>query len=130
MIWKDRYHGIVITEKEIRNQLGNYSNIEVEDNVIESIDVNVIAHFGNTVGIEMNCRNISPLPLYNNTGNIGYIVRLLVDLLDKNNEDGTKLQDLVGTPLRIAFLNGRAAAIGHKTKDEFVLINSLMSLRR
>lgn len=116
------------TEKEIREKIGNCF---IENNVIEDIDINIIAHFGNTVSLDMLCYNIRPLPLYNSTSNIGYIIRKLIVLLGKEREDGINLTALKGTPIRIVFngktkYSGKAVAIGHYMRDQFVMIDDLM----
>lgn len=114
------------TEKEIREKIGECC---IENNVIEDIDIVTIAHFGNTVSLDLLCYNIRPLPLYNSTHNIGYIVRALVILLGKEREDGINLTALKGTPIRIVFnKGGRSVAIGHYMRDQFVLIEDLMKV--
>lgn len=128
MIWKERYKEILKTEREIKENLGN--TFAIENNIIKKIDVVVVAHFGNSVGIDMICDCISPIPLYNSTANIGYILRALIDLFDANAEDGAYLKTLVGTPLRIVLKNNKAVAIGHFMKDEFFLIEDLMQLKK
>lgn len=122
---KDKFYR---TEKEIREKIGVCC---IENNVIEDIDIEIIAHFGNTVSIDLLCCNIRPLPLYNSTGNIGYIIRALVVLLGKEREDGVNLKSLKNTPIRIVFngetkFMGKSVAIGHYMKDQFVLIEDLM----
>lgn len=112
------------TKKEIEEKIGECS---VENNVIENIDIEIIAHFGNSVSLNLLCYNIRPLPLYNSTNNIGYIIRALVVLLGKEREDGINLTALKGTPIRIVFnKGGRSVAIGHYMRDQFVLIEDLM----
>ena len=116
------------TEKEIREKMGE---CHIENNVIEDIDIRIIAHFGNTVSLDLLCHNIRPLPLYNSTNNIGYIIRALIVLLGKEREDGINLSALKGTPIRIVFngetkFSGKSVAIGHYMKDQFVLIEDLM----
>lgn len=106
---------------------GNYS---VEDNVIEELDVEVIPHFGHCVSLVMHCNSVSPIPTYNSTRNIGYIIRMLAQLFNLR-EDGTSLQELVGRRLRIVYNNkemyiGRAVAIGSPLSDRFIFIEDLM----
>lgn len=108
---------------------GNYS---VEDNVIEELDVKIIPHFGHCVSLVMHCNSVSPIPTYNSTGNIGYIIQLLAQLFNLR-EDGTSLQELVGRRLRIVYNKkemyvGRAVAIGSPLRDRFIFIEDLMTI--
>lgn len=120
-----------VTDKIAKTKLdieSLYNNCSIENNVIKDIDVEIIAHFGHVVSVNMLCDNIRPLPLYNSTHNVGYIIRVLVWLFDKEQEDGISLKELIGTPLRIVYVNNRAIALGHFMKDRFVLIDDLMKV--
>lgn len=112
---------IIKTQKEII-QLGH----SIENNVLESIDINVIAHFGNTVCLELLCSNVGIMNSYNNTVNIGYLIRALIELLALEEEDGKRISDIKRIPVRLIFEgNGgwgsRCIGFGHFMKDKFVL---------
>lgn len=116
-------------DEVVKRLNGNYS---VEDNVIEELDVKVIPHFGHCVSLVMHCNSVSPIPLYNSTGNIGYIIQMLAQLFSLR-EDGTSLQELVGRRLRIVYNKkemyiGRAVAIGSVLSDRFIFIEDLMTI--
>ena len=118
------------TEKEIREKLGECI---IDNNVIERLDIKIIAHFGNVVCLDMLCDSCCPIPLYNSTGNIGYIIQKLIVLLGKEREDGIRLTELNETPIRIVVqgkskFSGKIKAIGHYYKDHFVLIDDLMKV--
>ena len=53
----------------------------IENNIIESVDVNIIAHFGNCNCFEIRCSNVWPMNAYNNTQNLGYLIVLLLNYL-------------------------------------------------
>jgi hypothetical protein len=92
--------------------------------------VEIIAHFGGVVSVNMFCDQIRPLPLYNSTHNIGYIIRTLVWLFDMEKEDGVLLKELIGTPIRIVYgADSQAVALGHFMKDRFILITDLMGIK-
>jgi len=56
---------VVKTAKEIKS-LG----YGIENNIIEYVDVNTIAHFGNVTCLEIVCTNVCPMTSYNNTNRI------------------------------------------------------------
>lgn len=116
-------------DEVVKRLNGDYS---VEDNVIEELDVQVIPHFCHCVSLVMHCNCVSPIPAYNSTGNIGYIIQMLAQLFDLR-EDGTSLQELVGRRLRIVYTdknkyNGRAVAVGSPLVDRFIFIEDLMTI--
>ena len=105
----------------------------IENNVINSIDINTVGHFGNCVCLEIWCSNVSPMSQYNNTANLGFIIRALIVLLNKENEDGVRLSNLKNIPCRVVFSNkaswgGTAIGIGNFMKDQFVLIKDLVKI--
>lgn len=131
MTWKERYAKILKTENEIKECLNN--NCHIENNIIKDIDILITGHFGNCVSIDVVCENICPFPLWNSTDNIGYIIRALIDIFDKEDDDSVNLGALKNTPIRIVYDNenqygGKAVAIGHYMKDRFVFIEDLMQL--
>lgn len=133
MIFTERYKDIIKTENDIATEYNN--DYYIENNVIKDIRVLVTGHFGNIVSIDMVCENICPIPLYNNIHNIGYIIRCLIELFDKENDDSVNLNELKDTPIRIVFddknpYNGKAIAIGHFMSDRFIMIEDLMRLEK
>lgn len=127
MLFNEKYKGIFITEKQLKDKLGG--NFEIENNYIKNVDIVVIAHFGNVVAIRMDCENICPLPLYNSTHNVGYIIRALIEMFDKEKEDGVSINALNNTPIRIVLVKGRCVAIGHYMKDRFIFTEDLMKIK-
>lgn len=118
------------TENDISNILSEY---HVENNIIQEINILITGHFGNTVSVSIVCPNICILPLYNSTNNIGYILRALVELFDKSEDNSVSLSSLTDIPVRLVFDNknpylGKCVGIGHFMKDRFVLIEDLMKL--
>ena len=106
----------------------------VEDNHIEEIDAEIVAHFGNCVSFYLLCDAVKPIPLWNSTNNIGYIIRTFIELLDASEEDGVCLQKLKGRKLRIAYegehkFAGKSIALGHPYKDKWIIIKDLMQIK-
>lgn len=129
LVFARNYKTLLKTEAEVRERLGD--GYHIENNVIKKIDVSIVPHFGNVISLDMLCENVCPYPLYNNTGNIGYIIRALVALLDLGlRDDGAALSEIRNVPIRIVFDGkefGRAVAIGHYIEDRFVFIDELAS---
>lgn len=98
----------------------------IEDNFIKSLDVVITAHFGNCVSVDLVCDCVCPIPLWNSTSNIGYILRTMTELFGKSKEDGVRLQEFVNTPIRIAYNKNKAVAIGNATEDKFIFVEDLM----
>lgn len=110
---------IIKTEKEIK-KLGYY----IENNIIERVDVNIIAHFANTVCFEIRCLNCYPMSCHHNTSNLGNIVKSFIELFDLSEEDGIHLLKIKNIPCRLIFDNpnfGKCVGFGHFMKDKFVL---------
>ena len=114
---------IIKTEAEIRAM-----GCVIMNNVIEKVDVNTIAHFGNVTCLEIICKDICPMSTYNNTGNLGFLIRALIELLDLSEEDGLRLSKIKNIPCRLVFNDAKCSwgstciGIGNFMNDKFVLI--------
>lgn len=112
---------IIKTKQELENM--GYC---IENNIIEFININTIAHFGNCTCLEIACSNVWPMSSYNNTRSLGYLIKAFIELFDISNEDGLRLTDIKNIPCRLVF-NGRNSwgsqciGFGHFMKDKFVL---------
>lgn len=131
MVFENRYKNILKTKADLRQTYNN--NICIKRDVVQKVNIKVVAHFGNCVWADLVFSNVCLLRGYNNTANIGYILRFLVDMFDCNNEDGADISSLEGVKVRLVFddanpYNGRCVAIGHETKDIFVLLDDLVNL--
>ena len=97
---------------------------KIENNIIENVDVNTIAHFGNVTCFEIGCTNVYPMSAYNNIGNLGYIIRAFIEIFDLSEEDGLRLTKIKSLPCRIILEGGwgsKCVGFGHFMKDKFVL---------
>lgn len=104
----------------------DFKEFTIENNIITKLDIDIIAHFGNTVSLVMDCRYCRPLPLYNSTANIGYVIRRLVEFLDIEREDGITLSQIKNIPIRIVYDGNKTIAFGHFMDDKFITIEDLM----
>ena len=121
---------IVKTKKEI-DEIG----YDIVNNIIERIDINTIAHFGNVVCFEIMCDCVMPMGCYNSTQNIGYILKSFIELFDLSREDGLRLSEITNVPCRLIFesKNGciwgaKCIGIGHFMKDKFVFVEDLVKI--
>jgi len=99
--------------------------LEFENNVLVKADVNINAHFGNVVSLDLLFTNSRICGEYNNTSNVGHMIRAVVEVLNKT-DDNTQLSSLNGTPVRIIRSGRMAVGFGHFMEDQFVLISDLV----
>lgn len=119
---------IIKTANDIRSQ-GN----SIENNILKSVDVKVIAHFGNCTCLELACSNISIMNTRVNTANLGYVIRALVELLDLSQEDGICISQIKDVPVRIILsgnggLGSKCIGFGHFMKDRFVYVDDFSKI--
>ena len=112
---------IIKTQKQIEEM-----GYKIENNIIEYVDINTIAHFGNLTCFEIVCSNVCAMSGYNNIGNLGYLVRAFIELFDLSEEDGLRLTRIKKIPCRLIFegdgsLGSKCVGFGHFMKDKFVL---------
>lgn len=98
----------------------------IENNVIVSVDINTIAHFGNCTCLEILCSNVCPMSGYNNTRNLGLLVKAFVRIMEIDQEDGLRLSKIRNIPCRLVLegkggWGSRCIGFGHFMKDQFVL---------
>lgn len=103
----------------------------IENNIIERVEVNCIGHFGNCVTLEIYCHNVCAMCHYNNTANLGFIIKKFVELMGLTDEDGIRLSNIRNVPCRIVYADqhcsygSRCVGIGHFMENKFVLIDDL-----
>lgn len=110
---------IIKTQKQIEEM-----GYRIENNIIEVVDINTIAHFGNVTCFEIECTNVYPMSAYNNINNLGYILRAFIEIFDLSKEDGLRLTKIKSFPCRLIFEGGcgsKCVGFGHFMKDKFVL---------
>ena len=116
-----KLNDVIKTENQIKAL-----NHSIENNMIERVDINVIAHFGNCPCFEIMCKNVFPMSNYNTTKNLGYIVKAFIELFDLSEEDGIRIGKIKDLPCRLVFQGiggwgSRCIGFGHFMKDKFVL---------
>lgn len=102
----------------------------VENNLV-SLDVQVIGHFDNSVSLVIAANNVIPYSSYNNTENIGFIIKYLVELLGIQKEDGLLISKVKDIPVRLIFdskepgWGAKCVGIGNFMEDKFVMFDVL-----
>lgn len=114
---------IIKTEKELKDM-----DYEIENNLIKYLNINTIAHFGNTTCLEIVCDNVWPMSGYNNTRSLGYIIRAFIELFGLSREDGLRLTDIKNIPCRLVFNGAQCVGFGHFMKDKFVLTSDFSQI--
>ena len=110
---------IIKTQKQIE-EMGH----KIENNLIEYVNINTVAHVGNLTSFKIECSNVCPMSRYNNINNLGYVLRAFIELFDLSKEDGLRLTEIKNIPCRLIFEDGpfsRCIGFGHFMKDKFVL---------
>jgi hypothetical protein len=127
-MYTKEYDSILKTEDEI-SKLGFF----VGNNVLKSVDINTIAHFGNLTCLELWCEDVSIMSGYNNTQNLGYLIKALIEILDICEEDGLRLSKIKNIPIRIVTdskgWGGKCIGFGHFMQDRFVITEDFVKIR-
>lgn len=105
----------------------------IQNDIIEKVDINTIAHFGNSTCFEIMCSNVCAMSLYHNTLNLGYIVKAFIELYDLSEEDGIRLSEIKNIPCRLIFegqgrWGSKCIGFGHFMKDKFVLTDDFAKI--
>lgn len=121
---------ITKTDEQIKKCGYGYIN-----EAISKVDIDIIAHFGNVVCLEIYCKDIVPYSCRNNTKSIGVLIKNLVEFLELSEENGIRLSEIKNIPIRLVFegkseshYGERAIGIGHYKKDKFILFDDFSKL--
>lgn len=119
------FNEIIRTEEEIK-----YLGFDIENNTIAEAEIVVTAHFGNTVGLHIYCKNVAIISGYQNTNNVGYMIKHLVEFFDVSEEDGLRFtEQFKDIPCRIVLDHDRCIGFGHVTRNAFVLRDDFVKVR-
>lgn len=105
----------------------------IKNNIIENIDVKLIAHFNNCCTLCIYCDSITPLCNYNNTQNLGFLLQAFYSLFDLGEEDGLYISKIKNIPCRLVFTGDgtwgdRCVGFGHFMSDKFVLTEEFVKI--
>lgn len=125
---KTTLESIIKTEAEVRN-LG----FGIQNNIIERVDVDIVGHFNNSTSLTVTCQDII-VTGYNNTQNLGYLIRAFVKLFNLDTDDDLYLSSIKNLPCRLVFddakcqWGSKCIGFGHFMDDKFVMINNFMKI--
>ena len=120
------YKDIVKKEKELEKYY-------IENNMLTSLDINVIAHFGNIITLEMWFKNCCLFSNYNLGPLVSDVLKTIVEILDLSKEDGLRLENIKEIPVRIVLEGGsmgKVVGFGHFMKDRFVLAEDIINMAK
>ena len=113
---------VVKTKQEI-DDIG----YDIVNNIIANVNINTIAHFGNSTCFEIACSDVYPMSCHNNLQNLGYILRASIEFFELSEEDGLRITQIKNIPCRLIFESKNGCAwgskcigFGHFMKDKFV----------
>ena len=86
--------------------------LKTENSMIQSIDINLIGHFGNVVSVEVKTRHCTLLNAWNATRCLGVVLQCLYDLLDLTEENGKRLSEVRDVPCRVVVDNKTGFCVG------------------
>ena len=96
---------------------------QIDNEMIGGAAINVVGHVGNAVSLNVWTGCCCLLHDWNNTDNLGYIIKALVELFDLTEEDGVDFcKKMENLPVRIASdgWGTKVIGFGHFMKDQFV----------
>ena len=121
---------IVKTKREI-DDIG----YDIVNNIIANVNINTIAHFGNSTCFEIACSDVYPMSCHNNLQNLGYILRAFIEFFELSEEDGLRITQIKNIPYRLIFESKNGCAwgskcigFGHFMKDKFVFTEDFVRI--
>lgn len=121
------------TYKDIVKRKSDLGSMQIENNMIDSIEINVVGHVGNISTLEMFFTNCCLFSQYNLGGYIGDVLKVIVEVLDLTDDNGIRISKIKNVPVRIVSESGwgsKVAGFGHFMKDRFVLVEDVIELAR
>ncbi len=102
----------------------------LSNEMIRGADILVIGHFGNVVSLDIWTGCCALTHDRANTGNLGFIIKAIVELLCLDDEDGFRFSKLKDIPVRIISDGpfSKVLGFGHFMKNRFVYTDDLNKL--
>ena len=119
--------------KDIVKRSVDLGGMQIENNMIDSIEVVVVGHFGNIVTLAMFFTNCCLFSQYNLGGYLGDVLKVIVEVLDLTDDDGVCVSKIKNVPVRIVSKSGcgsKVIGFGHFMKDRFVLVEDVIGLAK
>ena len=121
------------TYKDIVKRKPDLGSMQIENNMIDSIEINVVGHFGNIVTLDMFFTNCCLFSQYNLGGYLGDVLKVIVEVLDLTDDNGVCVSKIKNVPVRIVSESGcgsKVIGFGHFMKDRFVLVEDVIGLAK
>ena len=122
------FNEAIKTEQDLKS-----SGYYIANNMIKSIDIDIITHFGNCSCFEIICADRHLMGTYNNTKSLGFLIKAFIELFDLSQEDGIRLTNIKNVPCRLVFnddpdRDAKCIGFGHFMIDKFVLIEDFVKI--
>lgn len=121
------------TYEDIVKRKSDLGSMQIENNMIDSIEINVVGHFGNISTLEMFFTNCCLFSQYNLGGYLGDVLKVIVEVLDLTDDNGIRISKIKNVPVRIVSESGwgsKVIGFGHFMKDRFVLVEDVIGLAK
>lgn len=121
-----KLNDVIITKAEIEND-----GHKIDNEMIGGAQISVVGHFGNAVALNIWTGCCSLINGHNNTGNLGVLIKALVELFDLTEEDGLDfIKKIKNLPVRIVSdgWGTKVIGFGHFMKDKFVYTEDFMRI--
>lgn len=121
-----KFEDVICTEKEILAK-----GYKISNNIIENIDISIIGHFNNIVCLRIFAQDCVIMGTYNDTQNLGLLIKAFVELFDLTEEDGVYISKIKNLPCRIITESGfgsKVIGFGHFMRDRFVLTDEFAKI--
>ena len=102
----------------------------IDNELIRGADISIIGHFKNAVSLNVWTGCCCLIHDYDNTQNLGLILRALIEILDLEEEDGYLFSKMKNIPVRIISdgWGTKVLGFGHFMKNKFIYTDDLLKL--
>lgn len=120
------------TYKDIQKSLSDLDGKHIENNLLNSLDVSLTAHFGNSVTCEMQFENCCLFASYNLGGLTADVLKAIIECLKLSEEDGLRISEVKNIPVRIVCDSkwGKVIGFGHFMEDRFLLADDIIAMAK
>ena len=120
-----KLNDVLVTKSKIEKD-GHH----IDNEMIRGADISVIGHFGNLVTLNVWTGCCCLIQDRNNTANLGFLIKALVELFEMTDEDGFVFSKMKDIPCRIVSdgWGTKVIGFGHFMKDRFVYTKDFMKI--
>lgn len=120
------------TYKDITKCQADLQDKYIENNLLKSLDIEVIAHFGNCTTLNMIFEDCGLFSGMSMGWILSEVIKIIIETLDLSEEDGIRLSTIKNKPARIVRDSqwGKVIGFGHFMKDRFILVEDIFDLAK